>query len=149
MSEQVQKFDPSTLMQGVKDRIKSTFVSLIPDDQWDGMVQKEIDNFFTYKKEAYSGYGSNKQYEPTEFAKLVDGLLKEEALERIKTYLKGDEFYKTWTEKAEPTLADAIKALILENSGQMLINLLQAPMQMSIQNLQSQITYIQNNNGHR
>lgn len=46
MPEEIQKFDPSTLMQGVKDRIKATFVSLIPDEQWDAMVQKEIDSFF-------------------------------------------------------------------------------------------------------
>ena len=40
---QVQKFDPATLMQGVKDRIKATFVSLIPEEQWEEMVKKEVD----------------------------------------------------------------------------------------------------------
>lgn len=45
-NNQIEKFDPSTLMQGVKDRIKATFVSLIPDDQWEIMVQKEVDAFF-------------------------------------------------------------------------------------------------------
>ena len=43
---QVQKFDPATLMQGVKDRIKATFVSLIPEEQWEEMVKKEVDKFF-------------------------------------------------------------------------------------------------------
>ena len=38
-NQQVEKFDPSTLMQGVKDRIKATFVSLIPDAQWEQMVK--------------------------------------------------------------------------------------------------------------
>lgn len=42
---QVQKFDPATLMQGVKDRIKATFVSLIPEEQWEEMVKKEVDKF--------------------------------------------------------------------------------------------------------
>lgn len=37
MENQVEKFDPSTLMQGVKDRIKATFTSLIPDEQWEQM----------------------------------------------------------------------------------------------------------------
>lgn len=50
MTEQLEKFDPSTLMQGVKDRIKATFVSLIPDPQWDQIVQKEIDAFFAPQK---------------------------------------------------------------------------------------------------
>lgn len=34
MENQVEKFDPSRLMEGVKDRIKATFVSLIPDTEW-------------------------------------------------------------------------------------------------------------------
>lgn len=42
----VEKFDPSQLMQGVKDRIKATFVSLVPDDQWEKMVEREIKAFF-------------------------------------------------------------------------------------------------------
>lgn len=45
-NNQVEKFDPAKLMEGVKDRIKATFVSLIPDDKWDEMVQKEINDFF-------------------------------------------------------------------------------------------------------
>jgi len=44
-----EKFDPSKLMDGVRDRIKATFVSLIPDDQWEVMVKKEIDAFFEPK----------------------------------------------------------------------------------------------------
>lgn len=62
----VQKFDPSTLMQGVKDRIKSEFVSLIPDEQWNEMVQKEINDFF---KEKDTGY-SNRTY-ASDFSILV------------------------------------------------------------------------------
>lgn len=44
---QIEKFDPSKLMDGVKDRIKSTFVSLIPDEAWEAMVEREIYIFTT------------------------------------------------------------------------------------------------------
>lgn len=54
MEQQVEKFDPSTLMQGVKDRIKATFVSLIPDGQWETMVQKEVDAFFEMRTQTIS-----------------------------------------------------------------------------------------------
>lgn len=54
MENQVQNFDPSALMQGVKDRIKATFVSLVPDDRWDEMVKQEIDAFFTPQKLQFS-----------------------------------------------------------------------------------------------
>lgn len=43
----VEKFDPSKMMEGVKDRIKATFVSLIPDEAWNQMVEKEIYVFTT------------------------------------------------------------------------------------------------------
>lgn len=48
MTAEIQKFDPSKLMDG--DRIKSTFVSLIPDDQWDKLVQAEITRFLNLRK---------------------------------------------------------------------------------------------------
>lgn len=51
---QVEKFDPAKLMDGVKDRIKSTFVSLIPDDAWEKMVEKEIYVFTTGRIELKS-----------------------------------------------------------------------------------------------
>ena len=43
----VEKFDPQKMMEGVKDRIKATFVSLIPDEAWNQMVEKEIYVFTT------------------------------------------------------------------------------------------------------
>lgn len=48
-NQQIEKFDPSKLMDGVKDRIKATFVSLIPDEMWSQMVEKEIYIFTTGK----------------------------------------------------------------------------------------------------
>lgn len=47
MGNDIEKFDPSKLMEGVKDRIKATFVSLIPDEAWDQMLEKEIYIFTT------------------------------------------------------------------------------------------------------
>ena len=46
MSNEVQKFDPATLMDGVRDRIKATFVSLIPEEHWEAMIQRETDAYF-------------------------------------------------------------------------------------------------------
>jgi len=54
MENMIEKFDPSKLMDGVKDRIKSTFVSLIPDDVWNTMVEKEIYVFTTGRIETKS-----------------------------------------------------------------------------------------------
>lgn len=62
MENQIEKFDPSKLMDGVKDRIKATFVSLIPDDAWNSMVEKELYVFTTGKiipRHDYQGTDSN------------------------------------------------------------------------------------------
>ena len=57
----IEKFDPSKLMDGVKDRIKSTFVSLIPDDAWEKMVEKEIYVFTTGRIEYEQKCNYNKK----------------------------------------------------------------------------------------
>ena len=63
MANEIEKFDPSKLMDGVRDRIKATFVSLIPEDHWEKLVQAEIDKFFakydrdTYRKQSVSNFG--------------------------------------------------------------------------------------------
>ena len=59
----IEKFDPSKLMDGVKDRIKSTFVSLIPDDAWEKMVEKEIYVFTTGRIELKSKRNYDKKDE--------------------------------------------------------------------------------------
>ena len=49
----VEKFDPSKLMDGVKDRIKATFVALIPDTQWETKkttLRERIKGFFVFTK---------------------------------------------------------------------------------------------------
>lgn len=46
----------------VSDRIKSTFVSLIPEDQWKALVDKEIGVFFAPKDS--NGYGRERKTSP-------------------------------------------------------------------------------------
>lgn len=108
MSNEIEKFDPSTLMQGVKDRIKATFVSLIPDDQWDQMVKKEVDDFF---RESNSGY-DNRRY-TSEFKIVVWKVLEEEAKIKIKGVLANPEFQTTYNgnkQELSKTIQDAIVA---------------------------------------
>lgn len=65
MGNQIEKFDPSRLMDGVRDRIKATFVSLIPDDAWDEMVEKELYIFTTGRIIPHSEYkGSDENGKP-------------------------------------------------------------------------------------
>jgi len=118
MENQIQKFDPSTLMQGVKDRIKSEFVSLIPDEQWTEMIKKEAENFF---KEKETGY-SNRSY-ASDFAILVRDELKKEVQKRLTDYLSSPEFNTMYGEHGQPIAAQKVKELIIDNSGLILQNM--------------------------
>jgi len=128
MGNDVEKFDPSQLMQGVKDRIKAEFVGLIPEEQWQEMVKREVDIFF---KERDRGYHSKNHQ--SDFGQLVHNLLRDEVTERINTYLKGEEFETVWTGPGTATVSKAVKEIIIENSGEMLANMVGGMVSQGIQ----------------
>lgn len=51
MSNEVQQFDVSALKQRVAESVQSTFGMLIPEDQWNALVAKEVSAFFDEEKE--------------------------------------------------------------------------------------------------
>ena len=128
MDNTVEKFDPSTLMQGVKDRIKSTFVSLIPDDQWDSMVQKEIDAFFNEEKkitikeeEKGNDFWARKRYlvtatDQTPFRAIVWGHCIDLTFEVLKEKISL-EYFKTQYISNQPELTDKMEELITLTSA--------------------------------
>lgn len=111
----VEKFDPAQLMQGVKDRIKATFVSLIPDEQWEQMVKSEVDLFFKPRETGYQ----NRQY-ASDFQILVRDMLNKDAESRLKEYLKSKEFDVTWMEYGRPVASEAVRAMVIDNAGAIL-----------------------------
>lgn len=136
---QVQKFDPATLMQGVKDRIKSTFVSLIPEEQWKEMIEKEVGKFFReYELRQY-----NIRY-VSDFSVLVNSLLKEEAEKRMKEYLGSPEFQTVWTDNGPRIISQAIREMMIENSGLILCNMYQEMFTSMLHRFRSELSNRQN-----
>lgn len=136
---QVQKFDPATLMQGVKDRIKSTFVSLIPEEQWKEMIEKEVGKFFReYELRQY-----NTRY-VSDFSVLVNYLLKEEAEKRMKEYLGSPEFQTVWTDNGPRIISQAIREMMIENSGLILCNMYQEMFTSMLHRFRSELSNRQN-----
>src|ERR1700754_234825 len=123
MGEQLEKFDPATLTQGVKDRIKATFVSLIPDEQWDQMVQNEVNTFFNVRRPAYNSR------DISDFQSVCSSTIREECIARLKTYFSTREFEATWTEKGVPVLQEGLKKTIVDNAGAMLVSIMTEPIQ--------------------
>lgn len=80
MSNELEKFDSASIMDNVRDRIKATFIGLIPNDVWEGMIQKEINQFFQMSD----------KWDPdklTGFQKLVKGVVEEFSKQKIQEML--------------------------------------------------------------
>lgn len=86
MSNEIEKFDPSKLMEGVRDRVKATFVSLIPDAQWEQMVKTESDRFFAPFVERPYYEKTKDKY--SDFQLLCMDVMAGIAKEKIKTFLE-------------------------------------------------------------
>ncbi len=128
METEIKKFDANEAMQNVKDRIKDAFVSLIPDEQWNDMVKKEVDSYFTSKQEGYGerGYSSS-------FTKDVHSILKQEVNVRVAQYLK-ENFSNVWYDNGVPVCNAKVEEMIVKNSGKILADMIGGTIQMALQN---------------
>lgn len=119
--EEVVKYNPDSIMQGVKDRIKATFVGMIPDEQWEAMIKKECDEFLNGKVDN-SWVSNNGRYMP-EFKVIAQQELQNECKRRMAEYLSSPEFEIIWTEHGRTTCSKTVEELIIKNSGAMLTNM--------------------------
>jgi hypothetical protein len=79
----IKPFNAEDALKSVRERIKDSFVSLIPDEQWEQMVKKEIDEFFK-ERQVTSSYTKQK----SDFSSTVNSVLKEKATEKAKEVLE-------------------------------------------------------------
>lgn len=128
----VQKFNPSDLMDSVREKIKATFVSLIPEDAWTAMIEKVKNDFFTSKTEY------NRTI-PSEFETLVKSLLGKEIEARMKEYFESPEWKETWDKNGKMVAAEAIRKIVVENSGEILMATMMQPMAYAIQNIKASL----------
>lgn len=127
MENNIQKFDANQAMENVREKIKDTFVSLIPDQQWKEMVEKEVNSYFKETEERYDtrNYSSR-------FTKDVHSCLKEEVEKRTKEYLQ-TEFSNTWWDNGVPKCNEKVKEIIINNSGEILAQMIGGYMQANLQ----------------
>lgn len=135
MGNEVEKFDPSKLMEGIKDRIKATFASMIPDDQWDAMIKKVVDDYFNSRSENW-----HEKRRTSNFEDLAYNLLQEETKSRIAAFLKTDGFVTdTWKSFGPPVITEKVKKMFIENSGEIFMNVLGGTFQAMMQQYHAQL----------
>jgi len=128
MAQEIQKFDPATLMQGVKDRIKATFVSLIPDEQWEVMVKSEIDRFFKVKRDYNSSDNTS------DFSQVVNSVLRKEAEDKIQEILKSPDFQINWNGN-EYTLPEYIRGEVVKHAHEIFASAISGAISNAIQTM--------------
>jgi hypothetical protein len=120
MTNDLEKFDPSKLMNGVRDRIKATFVSLIPDAQWEQLVQAEADKFF--KPFVERPYHDRTKELFSDFQLVCLSVMQEIGKEKMKEYLAKYE-NNIWSGN-EVKVNDHLKQLLTEHASDILAGLI-------------------------
>ena len=129
MENNIEKFDPSKLMQGVRDRIKATFVSLIPEEHWEQLVKKEIDVFFEVKEQ----WNSREPVSP--FKTIVYKTLEELTKEKVKESLK--RYESVYWEGGDIKVSEEVAKLITDNSKDIIVKILGSSIQQVINNMRN------------
>lgn len=132
MEQSVEKFDPSKLMDGVRDRVKATFVSLIPDDQWEKLVEKEVNAFFETKvpmkvteETRIDGSWWGTKYlvvetEQTPFRAIVWQYCKDMTYSVLKEHITKEFFNNTWNPSPE-NISEGMKKMVEETAPQAML----------------------------
>lgn len=150
MANEIEKFDPSKLMEGVKDKIKATFVSLIPDEMWNAMVEKEIYIFTTGKIVPHHDYDySTKTYhdweervpysdvdikdswgnvtqraEVSPLRQMIRDQLREKFQADLKEWLCGEEYQAAFDKYGKSEMSKAVRQILVENSDTIFFNII-------------------------
>lgn len=163
-NKQIEKFDPTKIMEDVKNRIKGTFVSLIPDEMWSQMLEKEIYIFTTGKIIPHHDYVSDGKYkdweervpysdtdiydswghlkEPAEVSPLRR-MIRDELSAKFKAdleeFLKGEEYQSAFDTYGKPEISKAVEHILVNNADSIFANFMASMMQEGMQALKQGI----------
>ena len=129
------QFDPNNPLALIKDKIKDAYVSLIPEEQWDEMVKREIDEYF---KITETNTYNNNRLSTSNFRRDVVSVLQEETIKRTKEYLDRN-FNIVWDSNGIPKCNELIEEMITKNSGKILSNMIGDIVTNAIRNASYQI----------
>lgn len=134
MTNEVAKFDPTTYVDKVRDKIKQSLVDVIPDEQWDAMLRVEIEAFFATK--VTSQYGEQRE-QPSEFRRIVTGVIAEETKKRVQAVLNGPEWTAYW-DGTKMKIGDEIGRIARENGAAILAKWLEGAIAQVIEGIRFQ-----------
>jgi hypothetical protein len=140
MSEEIEKFDPSTLADKVRERIRNSLADLIPEEQWTKLIETSTKSFFeeTYEKR---GYGNERTRVPSGLETMVVAELKIHVIAELKKFFNSPEWADKWDAPGNGTSAikasEAIRKMVIDNSDVILGNVLGAAIQSVVQQIRT------------
>lgn len=133
----VVKFDPNTLTDRLRERIRNSIADLIPEEAWDALVKKEMDAFFTAQN-TRDAYGSNRTVESV-FAQELRAVMVAETKKRMTAMMAKPEWNVYWDGKELQT-GGRLMELAKKAGDSIITNWLATALGMFVQNVKQNIT---------
>ncbi|QQO97231.1 hypothetical protein M1M30_gp131 [Maribacter phage Colly_1] len=127
-SKEIKPFKPEDLMDGVRAKIKSTFVDLIPEEAWDAMVKAEVNSFMSPK--SYNNYNRTEQVSNFQF--VIRDVLTEATREKCKELLNDPEFSSGMWQNGTEQPSQFIKQFMLDNANELMMGMFGSMFQQAL-----------------
>ncbi len=128
MSNEIKPWNPDDAINQIKDRIRSEFAALIPDEQWKAMVSSAIKEFL---QDTTDQYGRGKQAGVKE---VVNAVLREEIKKQLADFLNSAEWRDEWKD-GEYGPGKAVKEIIEANATNIIKSIMGNAMQSFVNGL--------------
>lgn len=125
MAEEIEKFDPSKLVDRVRERVQNTFAELIPEEQWKALVQKEINAFLTSHND---GYGHERE---SGLRQLVHSELRKKLGEILSVEFKSEKWALHWDGQRQQ-VGKEVERIIIDNAPEILSAMLRQSIQVIV-----------------
>ena len=132
----VAKFDPSTYVDKVRDKIKQSLIDVIPDEQWNAMLRAEIASFFENKTD-HDRWRNETTTKPSEFRRIAAIVFAEETKRRIREMLSGPDWTSYWDGQKQ-VAGEEIARIARENGTAILAKWLEAAIGQIVSSIQFQ-----------
>lgn len=111
---------PATFEQRVKERISGAIADLIPEQDLDVLVRLQLEHF-----------------QRTALPELIKAEITAQLMIAIKEEFKKPEYQGRWAHHAGMGASEAVKKIIEENAGAMLSSMMGSMVQMTVNNMMS------------
>ena len=131
----------SAFADKVKDKIQAAVIELIPDEQWKGMIEAEINRFMQPRSE----YGKNY---PAPLTKMIRDEIDNVMRERLQESLKSGELRPVWDpDKGVDVTQDMVREAVKENAPELMAALLSNLMASTLSEMQRRLGDVLNQQG--